>query len=72
MHGMHLMVLNGVHLFPRTHGYTYYTANDGHNVVDYALVHINAMQYVSKFDLGQRIPESNHIQLHMYLDFAPD
>ena len=30
------------------------------------------MQYVKKFDLGQRIPESNRIQLHMYLDFAMD
>lgn len=28
--------------------------------------------YVSKFDLGQHIPESDHIQLHMYLEFALD
>ena len=72
MHGMHLMVLNGMHLFPRTHGYTCHTANDGQCVVDYALVHRNAMQYVSKFDVGKRIPESHHIQLHICLDFALD
>ena len=44
MHSMHMVVLNGMHLFPHTHGYTCHTTNDGHSVVDYAMVHVNAMQ----------------------------
>ena len=69
MHGMHLLVLNGMHLFPHTHMYTCHTASDGHSVVDYALVHINTMQYVNRFKLGHRIPKSDHVHIHMYLDF---
>ena len=66
MDGMHLLALNGMHLFPLTDAYTCHTANHGHTVVDYALMHINAMKYVHKFELGSRIPD--HIALHMHLD----
>ena len=66
MDGMHLLALNGMHLFPLTDAYTCHTASHGHSVVDYALMHINAMKYVHKFELGSRIPD--HIALHMHLD----
>ena len=72
MHGMHLVVLNGMHLFPHTHMYTCHTTSDGHSVVDYALVHVNTMQYVNRFELGHRIPESDHVDIHMHLDFDMD
>ena len=52
MQGMHLLVLNGMHLFPHTQGYTCHTASDGHSVVDYALVHLKAIHIVNKFELG--------------------
>ena len=72
MHGMHLMVLNGMHLFSHTHEHTCHTTNDGHSVVDYAIVHAEAMKYVNKFELGHRIPESDHLRIHLYLDFNKD
>ena len=57
MDGMHLLVLNGMHLYPLTNEYTCHTANSGHSVVDYALVHINAMRwYVDNFELGHWVP----------------
>ena len=55
MQGMHLLVLHGMQLFPHTQGYTCHTASDGHSVVDYALVHLNAIHIVNKFELGHRI-----------------
>ena len=69
MDDMHLLVLNGMRLYPLTNEYTCHTANSGHNVVDYALVHINAMRYVNSFELGHRVPESDHVSVHMHLDF---
>ena len=72
MHSMHMVVLNAMHLFPHTRGYTCHTANDGHSVVAYVMVHVKAMQYVSDFELGQRIPESHHLCIHMYLEFGVD
>ena len=30
-------------------------------------MHINAMKYVHQFELGSRIPESDHIALHLHL-----
>ena len=59
----------GMRLYPLTNEYTYHTANSGHSVVDYALVHINAMRYVDSFELGHRVPESDHVSVHMHLDF---
>ena len=67
MQGMHLLALNGMHLFPHTQGYTCHTASDGHSVVDYALLHLNAIHIVNKFELGHRIPESDHVAIHMYV-----
>ena len=57
MDGMHLLVLNGMCLYPLTDDYTCHTANNGHSMVDYALVHIDVMREVSRFELGHRIPK---------------
>lgn len=70
VNGLHMPILNGMNCFPDTTGYTCYSASGGSSVVDYAMIHMDALCMIKEFWLGEKHPESDHLALGLTLDIC--
>ena len=50
-------------LFPGTGKITCFSASGGQCVLNYALVHVNALPHITDFKIGSKWPESDHLPL---------
>lgn len=65
INGLQMIVLNGTCLFPSTKVPTCFPASGGQSVVDYALASIDAIHQVVGYEIGPKLPESDHTPLYL-------
>ncbi|MCO5597139.1 hypothetical protein L7F22_051214 [Adiantum nelumboides] len=67
MNSMQLVAMNGAGKFIHSGSYTCYTASHGRSTNDYALVRYDALDLVHRFEVGSRLPTSDHTPIHICL-----
>ncbi|MCO5582472.1 hypothetical protein L7F22_036368 [Adiantum nelumboides] len=65
MNSMQLVAMNGADKFIHSGSYTCYTASHGRSTNDYALVRYDALDLVHRFEVGSRLPTSDHTPIHI-------
>ncbi|MCO5612696.1 hypothetical protein L7F22_066965 [Adiantum nelumboides] len=71
MTSMQLAAMNGTYRFSESGGYTCYTANKGMSTIDYALINYAAAHMVQNFAIGDKLPNSDHIPIHVWIQIQP-